>query len=312
VELPEQALAMLYERTEGWAAGLRLAALSLAGHPEPGRFAAEFSGSERTVAEYLLAEVLERQSPGVRRLLFRPEALRPERARQAIELAERNGWDEEPITGIVYIVLAGTMLYQGRLAETEPWLERAERTLRIQAEPAAGLSLRYARAALEIARGRYREALAAFRAAEKSAALIMSQASVTSMRSRMLQTLVRVGETGRAEAALAELGEHAVMTPVGIAGHPLTATAALVRRGPADDTPVARGIPAARGGRVGPAGAGIRCRTGQRKNSRPRVQLKLGGHRETPSSVLPVVVRDSIAACASAACASSNSWPMTG
>ena len=52
----------MYERTEGWAAGLRLAALSLAGHPDPDRFAAEFSGSERTVAEYLLAEVLDRQS----------------------------------------------------------------------------------------------------------------------------------------------------------------------------------------------------------------------------------------------------------
>jgi ATP/maltotriose-dependent transcriptional regulator MalT len=38
-------------------AGLRLAALSLTGHPEPERFAAEFCGSERTVAEYLLAEV---------------------------------------------------------------------------------------------------------------------------------------------------------------------------------------------------------------------------------------------------------------
>ena len=48
-------------RAEGWAAGLRLAALSLAGHEDPERFAAEFSGSERTVAEYLLAEVLERQ-----------------------------------------------------------------------------------------------------------------------------------------------------------------------------------------------------------------------------------------------------------
>jgi hypothetical protein len=36
------------------AAGLRLAALSLAGHPDPERFAAEFSASERTVAEYLL------------------------------------------------------------------------------------------------------------------------------------------------------------------------------------------------------------------------------------------------------------------
>ena len=52
---------MLQERTEGWAAGLRLAALSLVGHPDPQRFAAEFSGSERTVAEYLLAEVLDRQ-----------------------------------------------------------------------------------------------------------------------------------------------------------------------------------------------------------------------------------------------------------
>ena len=75
VELSEPALAMLHERTEGWAAGLRLAALSLAGHPDPGRLAAEFSGSERTVAEYLLAEVLERQSEEVRCLLLRTSVL---------------------------------------------------------------------------------------------------------------------------------------------------------------------------------------------------------------------------------------------
>jgi LuxR family transcriptional regulator, maltose regulon positive regulatory protein len=75
VELPEPALVMLHRKTEGWAAGLRLAALSLAGHPDPGRFAAEFSGSERTVAEYLLAEVLERQSEQVRRLLLRTSML---------------------------------------------------------------------------------------------------------------------------------------------------------------------------------------------------------------------------------------------
>ena len=61
VELDKPAVAVLHERTEGWAAGLRLAALSLAAHPDPGRFAAAFSGSERTVAEYLLAEVLDRQ-----------------------------------------------------------------------------------------------------------------------------------------------------------------------------------------------------------------------------------------------------------
>jgi len=75
VELDEPTLATLHERTEGWVAGLRLAALSLAGHPDPGRFAAEFSGSERTVAEYLLAEVLDRQSERVRRLLLRTSVL---------------------------------------------------------------------------------------------------------------------------------------------------------------------------------------------------------------------------------------------
>jgi LuxR family maltose regulon positive regulatory protein len=75
VGLPEPALGMLVERTEGWAAGLRLAALSLAGHPDPARFAAEFSGSERTVAEYLLAEVLDRQPEQVRRLLLRTSVL---------------------------------------------------------------------------------------------------------------------------------------------------------------------------------------------------------------------------------------------
>src|SRR5690348_3207677 len=73
VKLPDPAL--LVERTEGWAAGVRLAALSLAGHPDPGRFAEEFSGTERTVAEYLRAEVLDRQPEPVRRLLLRTSML---------------------------------------------------------------------------------------------------------------------------------------------------------------------------------------------------------------------------------------------
>ncbi len=75
VELPAGALARLHGRTEGWAAGLRLAALSLAGHPDPERFATEFSGTDRTVAEFLLAEVLDRQSQEVRRLLLRTSVL---------------------------------------------------------------------------------------------------------------------------------------------------------------------------------------------------------------------------------------------
>jgi LuxR family transcriptional regulator, maltose regulon positive regulatory protein len=75
IALPGHVATMLHQRTEGWAAGLRLAVLSLAGHPDPERFVAEFSGSDRTVAEYLMAEMLDRQPPEVQRLLLRTSVL---------------------------------------------------------------------------------------------------------------------------------------------------------------------------------------------------------------------------------------------
>jgi LuxR family maltose regulon positive regulatory protein len=75
IRLSDAGEAVLQQRTEGWAAGLRLAVISLAGHPDPERFVAEFSGSDRTVAEYLLAEMLERQPHDVRRLLLRTSLL---------------------------------------------------------------------------------------------------------------------------------------------------------------------------------------------------------------------------------------------
>ena len=75
IALSEAGAALLHQRTEGWAAGLRLAAISLAGHPDPERFVAEFSGSDRTVAEYLIAEMLERQPDDVKDLLLRTSLL---------------------------------------------------------------------------------------------------------------------------------------------------------------------------------------------------------------------------------------------
>jgi LuxR family transcriptional regulator, maltose regulon positive regulatory protein len=486
VELAEPALAMLYERTEGWAAGLRLAALSLTGHPDPVRFAAEFSGSERTVAEYLLAEVLDRQSEEVRRLLLRtclvervsgeladaltggsgghrilqeleeanafvvaldaarswfryhrlfagllqlelrrtaagdvtalhraaagwfaghgypveaiqhaqgaqdwelavrlladawpglylggqaatvhallagfpaearaadaelsalaaadelaqgsletaqrflalaaqgsasvpadrrgqvqlllgvvglllarqrgnlpavleearrlrdmaeaPEAARPglgeelralaltnlgtaevwaarfqeaeqhlergvalarrigrpyleftgrahqaaveiirstgraaERGRQAIELAEQHGWTDEPTAGTAYVMLGGALVWEGRPEEAEPWVQRAERAVRAEAEPAEAMAVYYVRGLLELARGRDADALIAYQAAERLAGHVAAtHYLILPTRARLVQALVRLGEFERAERALADLGE---------------------------------------------------------------------------------------------------------
>jgi LuxR family maltose regulon positive regulatory protein len=61
LELPPESVAVLQDRTEGWAAGVQLAALALEGHPDPGGFVAAFAGSNRYVLDYLTEEVLARQ-----------------------------------------------------------------------------------------------------------------------------------------------------------------------------------------------------------------------------------------------------------
>src|SRR3954454_22256881 len=71
ISLSDAGATALYERTEGWAAGLRLAVISLSSHPDPERFVAEFSGGDRVVGEYLIAEMLERQPSEVQSMLLR-------------------------------------------------------------------------------------------------------------------------------------------------------------------------------------------------------------------------------------------------
>jgi LuxR family maltose regulon positive regulatory protein len=70
VAIAPELVRTLRARTEGWAAGLRLAALSLRDREDPERFVAEFAGDDRTVGDYLVAEVLDRQSPRLRRFLL--------------------------------------------------------------------------------------------------------------------------------------------------------------------------------------------------------------------------------------------------
>ena len=73
--LPAAAVAALAARTEGWAAGLQLAALSLQGQADPTGFVAAFSGSHRYVLDYLTDEVLEGQTGQVREFLLETSVL---------------------------------------------------------------------------------------------------------------------------------------------------------------------------------------------------------------------------------------------
>jgi LuxR family maltose regulon positive regulatory protein len=75
LDLPPEMIAELEARTEGWAVGLQLAALSLRERPDPGAFLESFSGSHRYVLDYLAEEVLERQSEQVRTFLLETSVL---------------------------------------------------------------------------------------------------------------------------------------------------------------------------------------------------------------------------------------------
>jgi LuxR family maltose regulon positive regulatory protein len=74
-DLPPAAAQALVARTEGWAAGLRLAGLSLRGHADAAGFVAAFSGSHRFVLDYLADEVLDRQAGEVRAFLLETSVL---------------------------------------------------------------------------------------------------------------------------------------------------------------------------------------------------------------------------------------------
>jgi LuxR family transcriptional regulator, maltose regulon positive regulatory protein len=74
-ELPEAAVAALGDRTEGWVAGLQLAALSLRGRSDITAFVEGFSGSHRHVLDYLAEEVLDRQPEPLRAFLLETSVL---------------------------------------------------------------------------------------------------------------------------------------------------------------------------------------------------------------------------------------------
>ena len=141
--------------------------------------------------------------------IYRSFARAAERSRQAIELAQWHGWTDEPAVGTAYWALGAVLTWQGRPEEAEAWIQRAERAVTADAEPAARLAVHYSRGRLELIRGRDADALAAFRAAERLAGrLAAPNLFVARARAMVLYVLVRLGDTEQVEQALAGLGQH--------------------------------------------------------------------------------------------------------
>jgi LuxR family maltose regulon positive regulatory protein len=99
IALSADGLERIVGRTEGWAAGVRLAAISLDGHPDPDQFVKEFDSEESTVTSYLVDEVLNAQPASTRDFLLRTSILNRVSADLARELN-----DDEPATDILPVL----------------------------------------------------------------------------------------------------------------------------------------------------------------------------------------------------------------
>jgi LuxR family transcriptional regulator, maltose regulon positive regulatory protein len=86
ITLTAEALESLTRRTEGWAAGLRLAAISMSAHPDPARFVTELAAQDSPLTGYLVAEVLNGQPPQARDVLLCTSILEHVSADAAAEL----------------------------------------------------------------------------------------------------------------------------------------------------------------------------------------------------------------------------------
>jgi LuxR family transcriptional regulator, maltose regulon positive regulatory protein len=130
-----------------------------------------------------------------------PAAL--ELSEQAASLAEAQGWSEDPVVATACAVSASVLIWQGRFEEGEQYLDRGERTVRSEGEPATELIVHYTRGQLRLAQGRLEEALAAFRRAERVRARLVDAdlPSIEPARGTAL-TLARLRDMAAARAAV--------------------------------------------------------------------------------------------------------------
>lgn len=135
-------------------------------------------------------------------------------AREALKVANRSGWEDKSLTSVASLVLGAVMLWRARLEESEQLLDEAKKGLEIDAHPPTALMLYAAHGLLNFVRGSYEAAAAAYRAIELiEQGLVTPHPIAIRARAMHLKMLIRLGETDRAERALAEMPVSARETP---------------------------------------------------------------------------------------------------
>jgi LuxR family transcriptional regulator, maltose regulon positive regulatory protein len=142
---------------------------------------------------------------------IRPFAIARRRCQEAIALAERHGWGAEWMIAPALVTLAANVTWTGEFGEGERWLQRTEQALQTDTAPGVALLLHMVNGMLQAGRGRHREALEAFSAAEHLVSqLAGSHALASQVTGWMLATQARAGRPGEARASLAALDDERV------------------------------------------------------------------------------------------------------
>ncbi|MGH4023634.1 MAG: LuxR C-terminal-related transcriptional regulator, partial [Pseudonocardiaceae bacterium] len=248
VVLRRDSVRALRARTEGWAAGLRLAAMSMSGHPDPDGFVAHFTNGEDAVAGYLVEEVLDAQRPTVRRMLLATSILDRVDAEIAVELTPgADGTEFAEVVGQnAFIRPLGNGWYRYHQ------MFRDVLRLRFQHENPGRLAVLHRRAAAWFsARGQLTEAVQHAAAAQDwrlASALVVDRLAIGDLLGLRPAPLL-----GAALRALPVLGESAELEPVlvsaalalacgdeQISRSALRRSAELLEEAPQDDATAAR------------------------------------------------------------------------
>jgi LuxR family transcriptional regulator, maltose regulon positive regulatory protein len=137
-----------------------------------------------------------------------PFATTRRRCHEAIALADRHGWGTEPVVAPALVTLGGALIWTGDFDEGEQWLVRTERALQTDTGPDIRLLLHQTTGTLQAARGRHREALEEFSAAERQRSQLEgSHALASQVTGFMVATQARAGRPEQARAFLAALDD---------------------------------------------------------------------------------------------------------